>query len=479
MRRVGRLGPAGATLALLTWATLAPLACASPPAWEQPPPPPAEGPVVAPGQLHRSTLENGLEVIVLEDHRRPRVALGVVARRGAGSLDPAQAGLAQYTAELLERGAGKRDAIAFARFVDEIGATLETGATHDAMSVSVSGLARDLGRLEEILADVVLRPRFDRAEAEKARSEQLAALEQGKDRPATLALWAFQRALYEGHPYGVPVEGTRQAVARLDAKAARSFHGRVFQPGNVVLWATGDLDPAAFLEAARASFGAWARGKPPAEDPAPPAETPSARRIVIVDRPDLVQSQIFIGHEGISRTDPDRVAVGLMNMVLGGGGFSSRLMARVRSEEGLTYGVYSGFAQRRHPGSFYVATSTRVAETRRVIDLLLGELVRHRETPPTAEELANAQSYASGSFALSLETSDAVTAALVDLRVYGLPDDSLDTYRRRVRQVTVADTARQATARLHPDRAAIVVVGPAAALRGQLETLGPTEVVSP
>jgi zinc protease len=206
---------------------------------------------------------------------------------------------------------------------------------------------------------------------------------------------------------------------------------------------------------------------------------PAARRVVIVDSPDLVQARILLAHEGISRSDPDRIAAVLMNVVLGGSGFGSRLMARVRSEAGLTYSVNSGFSLRREPGPFVVATFTRVAEVRRVIDLLLGELERARSEPPDARELGDARTLAVGEFALGLETPEAVMSALVDLDVYALPADSLDDYRARVRGTTTGMTAEAARRLLHPERAAIVLVGPAAALTPQLEGLGPIETLRP
>jgi predicted Zn-dependent peptidase len=151
-------------------------ALAHKPAWELPPPPARDAPVVQEGSLQRAELDNGLEVLVLEDHRLPRVALGVTVRRGAAIVDNEQAGLARFTAELMSRGAGERDALALAQAVDEIGASLRVGSDWDEMSVRVAGLSRDLDRLLEILADVVLRPRFEAHEADKTRGEILASL---------------------------------------------------------------------------------------------------------------------------------------------------------------------------------------------------------------------------------------------------------------------------------------------------------------
>ena len=458
---------------------LAAWACAGTPVWEQPPPPVVDAPVVQPNALHRAELENGLRILVLEDHRLPRMALSLTVRRGEASVESSQAGLASFTAELMKRGAGRRDALALASAVDEIGASLGVSAGWDSMGVGVAGLSRDEDRLFAILADVVLKPRFEPREAVRARSERLAQLEGAKDDPGTLLSWYAASALYPGHRYGVPAEGTPTSVERFDAALARDLHRRFFVPGDAVLAAVGDVEAQDVIERARRAFGGWPRGNvvPPGEPPA--AQVPPARRVLVVDRPELVQARILIAHEGIARGDPDRVAASLLNSVLGGSGFSSRLMARVRSEAGLTYSVGSGFSLRRTPGPFVVSTFTRVPEVRRAIDLLLSELARARSQPPAEAELGPARTLAVGEFSLGLETSEAVMASLVELDVYGLPEDGLDSYRGRVRAVSEGEIAALAQRLLHPERTVILLVGPARELTPQLEGLGPVEVVQP
>lgn len=453
--------------------------CPMRPAWEGSPPAMREGPILQPGALSRSALGNGLRIIVLEDHRLPYSVLRLDLRRGEASVEASSAGLASFTAELMKRGAGERDAIEFSEAVDEIGAAFGTGAGWDSMSVQISGLSRDLERQLEILADVALRPRLEEAEAERLRKKTLAALVRSRDDPQTQQVWQTARTLYGEHRFGLPRSGTPETVVTFDAAAARALQRRFFVPNNAVLSASGDVDTEAFLERIRDLFGDWQRAEVLEPGAPPPSPTPSERRIVIVDRPDLVQARIAIAHEGISRTDPDRIAAALLNGVVGGGGFSSRLMTVVRSEAGLTYSIGSGFSMRREPGPFGVSTFTRVAEARRLIDIVLNELARARSEPPSEEELSRNQTNSIGGFSLGLETSAAVMASLVDLDLYGLPEDSLDTFRRRVREVTVEDTAQLAQELLHPERAAIVVVGPAQVLREQLEGLGPIEVVAP
>jgi zinc protease len=449
------------------------------PAWEQPPAPIAEGPVVPQQRLHRAQLENGLAVLVLEDHSLPRLSVGIVTRRGAGSESLAQAGVAALTLDVMKRGAGDRDALALARAVEEMGAGLSASAGWDSTSVGVAGLAEDAQRVFDFLADVVLRPRFEAGEVARARAEQLAGFEQQKDEPHALGGKQLARVLYGGHRYGVAADGEPGSVAKLEARDLRAFHGALFVPAQSIAYVVGDVTAEQALAQLRSHFGAWPSGTGLEHGDAPPDPTPTARRVVIVDRPDLQQASIVLGHEGISRRDPERIPADLMNTVLGGGGFLSRLMTRVRADEGLAYSIGSGFALRWYPGPFLVSTKTRVAEAGRVVELTLETMAGMHSEPPSDADLRLVKSFSAGRFVLGLERSSTIAAALVDLDVYDLPPDSLDTYRTRLQAVTQQEVEEAARRLLHPDRVAIVAVGPAAALKPQLERFGPVEVVTP
>lgn len=450
------------------------------PAWEEPPPPPLENPIVSSADLHRTTLPNGLEVIVLEDSRLPRIALGITLRRGAGSVDPTFAGVAEIASEVMQRGAGERDALALAKVVEDVGASLSVSSSWDTTDLSISGLSEDRALLFEILEDVALRARFDEVEVSKAQAEQQASIVAAQDDPATLVQLHVLSTLYEGHRYGLSSSGIAETISRIDAERARAYWVDRFVPRNAIFWAVGDFSAPELISKVQRAYGDLPDVPVIANTPPSPARTPIAQRIVVVDKPDLLQARIIVAHEGISRTEPTRISVDIMNDVLGGSGFSSRLMKKIRSDEGLTYGVESGFSLRSQPGPFSISTFTRVAMVRRVVDLLLEEMEAIQgDEPIQQEELQKFTSYNVGQFGLSLETSDAVLSSLVNLDVYGLPKDSLDTYRSRVREVTLEDVNHAAKARLHPDRVAIVVLGPAEELVPELEALGEIEIRQP
>ena len=446
-------------------------------AWELPPVAAVERPIVDASRLHRETLANGLQVIVLEDRRLPEFTAGFVALRGAAIEGTSETGLAAFTASLMERGAGERDALALAAAVDDLGADLAVKADWDTLRVSLSGLSRDFEPLLGVLIDVVMRPRLGEADAVKVVAEQRAALAQAQDDPARLALQHLMRTLYGAHRFATPLGGTDAVVSGFDAGSAHAFHSRVVTPASGILWVAGDVDARAFLARAKRAFGGW-RGADPVPLPeAPPI--PEKRRVVLVDRPALRQAQIAIGHEGIARTDPRRLEAQLLNTAFGAGGFSSRLMNRIRAQEGLTYGVYAQLSQYRVPGPFVISTFTRIPEVGRLLASAFDEMERVRTDPPAGIELERARSLRTGSYPLALETTEAVMAALLDLEVYGLPRDTLDTYRPRMRGISADQVAQTALSLVHPERATIVVVGPAKVLLEPLSSYGAVEVVAP
>ena len=449
------------------------------PLWELPPVDSPDRPVVPSNGLHRWELKNGLEVIFLEDHRLPFVELGVTIKVGAASESIEEAGLAVFTADLIEKGAGDLGALELSEKLETLGATFGVSASWDSSTVSTTGLARDFSTLIDVLGDLVLRPKLSSDEARRAREELLALLEREKDDPGSLASRAFLSALYNAHRYSAPLSGVSNSIKNFTEDNAREFHDRFFRPSNAIFFATGKIKPKVLREKIENIFGSWKGSVPEiSADAILPPES-KMLKIVIIDRPDLSQAQVRIGHQGIGRTDSRRLAASLMNLSFGGAGFSSRLMSRIRGREGLAYGVYSYFTLRRNPGPFVISTATRFSEVRRVVDLVLFEMERLKREPPSGQELASMKSLSTGRFSLRLETSSALLSSLVDLSVYSLPADSLDTFRDRVMKTTEGRVSSVAQSLLRPESLAIAIVGPAKAIRAQLSDLGAVEVFEP
>jgi zinc protease len=413
-------------------------------------------PVSAAPIAHREVLPNGIVLLVAE---RPTVPI-VVARlwTAAGSVQdpPDRAGLANLTGTLLTRGTARRTGPELDAAIEFVGASLEAGAGRDGLTVSLSVLRKDLTLGLDLMAEVVLSPTFPEPEFKRNVAQIQAAIKRSEEDPETVASRALGRLVYPGHPYGIPVEGTTESLARLTRDDVVGFYRSKVRPDATVIAVVG----AVTVEEARreivARFGAWPA--PPGSVPTVPMATPSAAPAVEVIKRDLTQATILLGRQAVRQTDPDYFSLAVASSILGGGS-SSRLYGRVRDEGGLAYSVYSYVVPGRYGASFVVGAQTRTAEVARVIDVLREEMARMGRQPVSERELALAKSYLIGSFPLRLETSSKVADFIVAVEVQGIGLDYADRYRDRVAQVTVADVERVAARFFAPDTFNRVVVG--------------------
>jgi zinc protease len=426
------------------------------------------------GRTTRTTLPNGLEVVVVERREVPLAHLVVVVR-GGSSTDPAgKSGLLSLTVESLRRGAGGRSAVEIEEALDALGARLSTATGPDDARIELNLLARDVPAGLDLLADLALRPKFDPDEVQKEKTQTLARLEQLKDEPEAVASRHFQSLLYGEHPYGRPEEGTATSVASLTRDEVAAAHAAWFAPENVVLVAAGDLAASSFVKGVRARLGGWkSKRPPPPRTPEPRA--PAGRRLLLLDRADSTQSQVRLGGLGIRRGDAQYEALLFANTVLGGG-FTSRLVEKLRVDMSLTYGVSSQMPARSETGPLFVSTFTPTETTRKIIDAALEVIAKFQEEGPTAEELEKARGFRSGLFAIGLQSLESVAGALADEKVFGLPPDSLATTLDRYAAVTL-EQSRAAAKKYDAKDWTLVVLGKAEAVKPQLEGLGQMRVV--
>lgn len=435
---------------------------------------PFEFPEVASGEL-----SNGLDLRVARLPRLPVVSVSVVLNAGESWLDDDRAGLAVLAGDALEGGTESHPGGAFSEALERLGARFSVTTGWDATVASLSCHADRLAEAFPLLAEVIRAPAFPEDEVARVREQRLAALEQRRKEPSKLAYdEAVRRIFADGVPFARPTAGRAEAVAGVGPEEARAFTDEAYRAGDGGLVVAGDVSFDEMEALAERHFGEWggeARGWPDF-DASPRSRE---RRIVVIDRPGSVQSELRLGHVGIPRVSDDYFALRVFNTLLGGT-FTSRLNQRLREERGFTYGVRSRFSARRRPGPFTVSTAVETAVTADAVADTLDVLEGVLDDGPTEEEVAAARDYIVGVFPLRFETTSQVGSRIAELVVYGLPDDYHAAYRDRIRAVD-RDAALEAGRRhVRPDELVVVVVGAAEEVRGPLEALdvGPVDVVA-
>jgi len=418
----------------------------------------------------RQTLPNGMRVLVAENHNAPLVALRVLVRSGADQDIAELAGLASLTAELLDEGAGARDAVRLAEDLGLLGAALGTGADWDASYISVDVLSRNVAPTTEILGDVTRRPQFPADGLERARSERLMEILQQRDEAAIIAAKRFSNLLYGEGAYGNSITGSAESVSRITADDVRRFYGENYLPNNASAVIAGDVTQNDAFALAQRIFGDWKEGTPP-EKPAISPRRFESSRIYLIDRQTAVQSEIRIGHIGVPRSCEDYFPLSVMNALLGGV-FNSRINLNLRERHGYTYGARSTFSFRRQAGPFVVAAPVRNEVTRESVTEILDELRRIRTGDVEERELGDTKNYLMGVFPATVQTSSDIAGRLLDMELYGLPEDYFDRYRENIGGVEKDDIARVASKYIDPDRAMIVIVGNVKQIREPLGSLG-------
>jgi predicted Zn-dependent peptidase len=421
----------------------------------------------------RSRLDNGLTILVADLPGRPLVSATMTVPVGAADEPASDGGAAVLAARALTEGTERYDAVGLTEAAERLGASLHAEAGWDATSVGVDVPSARLAPALELLAEVLLRPTFPRAEVDRLRDERLNDLLQAQADPRRRADETYIGTIYAaGSPYHRPAGGTRETVEGLDDAAARRAYERILDPARATLVVGGDLGGEDVVEMASRLLGGWARHEGAVGPSQVVDQAAGTGRLVrVVHRPGSVQTEIRVGHPGLPRRVPDYHAVTVMGAILGGL-FNSRLNMQLREAKGYTYGAGAGFEMRRGAGPFTARAAVNTEVTVPAIVDMLAELERMRDTRVTDEELAAARDFLVGVFPLRFETPGAVVGALSGLAVHGLPLDELTDYRSRVEAVDIDAVEAAARAHLKVDRAAIVLVGDVDAFGSELEAAG-------
>jgi zinc protease len=415
------------------------------------------------------TLPNGLQVVVVMHHEQPAVTMRLLVRAGTSSDPREKLGLAHLTASLLDQGTKTLSADQMNDAVDFIGGAMGAGAGTDLTFCNMVVMKDSFDTGLKMLSDMARQPAFATGEIERQRQQMLSGQKVSAEDPGYIANSVFDRLVYGFHPYGMPENGTPQTIAALTRDDLVAFHTRYFMPNNAILAIVGDVTAVEAFASAKKVFGDWEKRDLPAQTfVGPPDPT---RRVIVVNKPDAVQTEVRVGHIGIPRTHPDYMAVNLAIRILGGEG-SNRLHQVLRTERGLTYGAQANMDTLKESGDFEAETNTRSDATGEVLRLIVDEFWRLQRERVGDRELDGAKAYLTGSFPLTIETPEAIAMQVVNALFYGLPLSDLQNFRERVNAVTPDDVQRVAKALLRPDRLSVVLVGNSTAFASQLRGVG-------
>jgi zinc protease len=408
-------------------------------------------------EVERIDLPNGMRLYLKEDHELPLVQ--VTAMIGAGSIgDPAdKTGLGQLYAALLRTGgAGDFSPAEFDAELDRLAIDLSVGTDSYATTCGMSMQASDMKRGFTLLTALLRHPHFDAQRLELARRQLLEQIRRQDDDPGFVANRTLRKAVYGNHPLGrIPTVDTARAVTRKDLT---TFQDRYALPNNLWLGVSGDFDREQLLSLLKELFGDW-----PARDfipqkipPLPKAPSPAVYPVA----KDLPQTTILLGERGIDKDNPDLYAVRVMNYILGGGGFNSRLMRQVRSNRGLAYSVYSYFeVGRRLPGLFIAGCETKTATVEGTTSLMRSLMREMTERPVSAQELELAKESLINSFVFAFDNTHEIVTQTMRLDFYDYPPDYLQRYRERLASVTAQQVLDAARRHLDLQKQVIVLVG--------------------
>jgi zinc protease len=383
--------------------------------------------------------------------------------------------VAGLLAGVINKGTTTRDATEIAAAIEGVGGTLSGSSFNEFTGVFASGPSTSADLIFDLLADVTLHPTFPQDQFELVRNQTLADMEQASRNPNTLASRQFNRIAYPDHPYSFyPTPATVNEITPEDLAA---FHQDYYKPNNALLVIVGDLTEETARAQAERVFEGWQPGETPVLFDYPPLQEGDTSQIYLIDRPDAEQSTLRVGNRALDARSEDRYALTLGNIALGGSGLASRLSRNLREDKGYTYGVSSGLTTQNDTGAFLVASDVGVAVTGDALREILHELSQIRDTGVLTDELAEAKGMRIGQFTMSIADPASLSSELAVRHLYGVPLTEIESYVSTIEGVTANEVLSAAREYIEVQDPIIVVVGDAAQVKPQLQTLGTVAVV--
>ncbi|HZS06915.1 MAG TPA: pitrilysin family protein [Blastocatellia bacterium] len=411
--------------------------------------------------IERIELPNGLVVLLSENHALPAVSINAVVKTGERYVTDDKAGLGSLAGELLDEGTATRTAQQIAGEIESVGGALQTAAGYATTGVSVTALASDLSLGLELTADLLRHPTFPEDRIALEVSRKLAEIRAKQDEPRVVASEAFNEIIFAGTPQHRPLIGYEETVAKITRASLLDYYRRFFVPNNTIIAIAGDFS-SAVAEKVRQLFGDWPRD-PQFEPPAVPRPQRQREPVARFISKDKEQVNIYLGHTGIERANPDYYAIRVMDVILGDSpGFTSRIPRILRDEQGLAYTTYCHLARSAglDPGRFVAFIGTAPENLERAVSGLREQIASMTAAPPTAEEVEAAKAYLTGSFVFEFETNAQMAAFMVSAEIHQLGFDYPGRFLSEISRVTAEDVWRAAQQYTDPDNLTLVVVGP-------------------
>jgi len=420
----------------------------------------------------RSRLANGVQLILIPRHDVPLIAMQAVVRGGASVDQPALAGVASLTAELLTRGAGERDAFAFAESVEDVGGLFEAEAHSEAVLVHAQFLARDRDLMLSLLADALQRPHLAGVEFDTLRARRIEFIRAAKDSEPQSLIGAYGRSmLFAQHAYGTPISGSERTLAALQRRHLLTFYRQQFGADRLTLVIAGDFEPQQIKQEIAARFEHWQAAPGPLQ-PLEASRRVHGRRVLLIDAPGSTQTYFWIGNVGVARSYAERAALDVTNTAFGGS-FGSMLVQALRVKSGLTYSVSSGFRRGSVPGEFAISSFTQTESIAAALSIALQTLAALKRDGISSQGLNSARNYILGQYPLAFETAADWAGAMAELDLYGLPDIYIEGYADELLRVD-AERSRQVVNTAFPDAedVDIVLIGDADRIRAGAAQFG-------
>lgn len=412
-------------------------------------------------EVKKTITESGMTVLHAERDSMPIIALTLLIKASPLNEQHDKAGLANLTAKMLQEGSTRRKSQEISEEIEFLGASLNVSVNRDYTSITMSLLKKDIEKGFEIFADILANPTFPDFEIKRKKDLIKGSLKQGEEDPSFAASKTFIKAVFDGHPYGRLVEGNPESLDNIQRDDIVRFYNEYYLPQNSILSVVGDIKSDELNNLINRHLKHWSEKRKTvtlSESRIHALPALSGIKTIILDR-DITQANIIIGHKGVSRDNPDYYDIVVMNYLLGGGGFASRLMKALRDEMGLTYSVYSAFSANKEPGEFSIEIQTKNESAINAIKEIIKQIKRMKNEPVSEQELSDAKTFLTGSFPRRLETSRKIADFLAIVEFYNLGDDFIKRYPEYINKVTIESVQKAAQTYLDPENYVLVIAG--------------------